>query len=53
MIIHTVRYALKRIIEMSEAESITTDEAARRMANEHLSHSAANTYPDIDVKEDF
>jgi leucine dehydrogenase len=52
-VIHTVRYALNRIIEMSEAESITTDEAARRMANEHLSHSAANTDLSMDVKEDF
>ena len=33
----SVRYALLRIFEMAEVESITTDEAARRIANEHLS----------------
>ncbi len=33
----SVRYALQRIFEMAEVESITTDEAARRIADEHLS----------------
>ncbi|MFQ5944009.1 MAG: Glu/Leu/Phe/Val dehydrogenase dimerization domain-containing protein [Anaerolineales bacterium] len=32
-----VRNALQRIFEMAEAESITTDEAARRIADEHMS----------------
>jgi glutamate dehydrogenase/leucine dehydrogenase len=32
-----VRHALQRIFEMAEAEGITTDEAARRIADEHLS----------------
>jgi leucine dehydrogenase len=33
----SVRYALTRIFEIAKAERITTDEAARRIAEEHLS----------------
>jgi leucine dehydrogenase len=36
-VIESVRGALHRIFEMGEAEGITTDEAARRIAEEHLS----------------
>lgn len=36
-LVKSVRYALLRIFEMAEAEGITTDEAARRIAEEHLS----------------
>jgi leucine dehydrogenase len=36
-VVKSVRYALARIVEMAEAESITTDEAAHRIAEEHLS----------------
>lgn len=36
-VVKSVRCALQRIFEMAEAEGITTDEAARRIAEEHLS----------------
>lgn len=36
----SVRHALQRIFEMADAESITTDEAARRIADEHMSKRA-------------
>lgn len=39
-VVESVRYALQRIFEMAEAEHITTDEAARRIAEEHLSEKA-------------
>jgi leucine dehydrogenase len=37
MVIKSVRHTLKRIFEMAEEQGITTDEAARRLAQEHLS----------------
>lgn len=36
-VVKSVRYTLARIVEMAEAERITTDEAAHRIAEEHLS----------------
>jgi leucine dehydrogenase len=36
-VVKSVRYALQRIFAMAEAEGITTDDAARRIAEEHLS----------------
>jgi leucine dehydrogenase len=39
-VVESVRQALQRIFEMADAESITTDEAARRIADEHLSERA-------------
>jgi leucine dehydrogenase len=38
-VVKSVRYALQRIFEMAEAERITTDEAAHRIAEEHLSEA--------------
>ena len=35
-VVKSVRAALQRIVEMAEAESITTDEAAHRIAEKHL-----------------
>ena len=35
-VVESVRYALQRIFEMAEAEGITTDEAAHRIAEEHM-----------------
>ena len=42
-LVESVRYALQRIFEIAEAEGITTDEASRRIAEEHLSEG---TYAD-------
>lgn len=36
-VVESVHYTLHRIFEMAKAESITTDEAARRIAEEHMS----------------
>ncbi len=36
-VVESVRQALQRLFEMADAESITTDEAARRIADEHIS----------------
>lgn len=36
-VVESVRRALQRIFEMAEEEGITTDESARRIAEEHLS----------------
>jgi leucine dehydrogenase len=38
-VVKGVRYALERIFEMAEAQGITTDEAAHRIAEEHLSEN--------------
>lgn len=35
-VVESVRYTLQRIFEMAEAEGITTDEAAHRIAEEHM-----------------
>jgi hypothetical protein len=39
-VVESVRQALQRIFEMADAESITSDEAARRIADEHMSERA-------------
>ncbi len=39
-VIGAVRRTLQRIFEMAEAENITTDKAARRIADEHMSKQA-------------
>ena len=36
-VVKSVRYALQRIIQMAEEQGITTEEAAHRIAEEHLS----------------
>ena len=36
-VVKSVREALQRILEMAQAQGITTDEAAHRIAEEHLS----------------
>jgi leucine dehydrogenase len=38
-VVKSVRYALERIFEMAESENITTDDAAHRLAEAHLSEN--------------
>lgn len=38
-VVKSVRYALQRIFEMAESENITTDDAAHRLAEAHLSEN--------------